>query len=123
MMMRFDPSATIAEFWGGRGLSNRVAWALAERRIADVVMLRALGRKAFLLLPNMGGAAADEVDRVVGWVDGPAAIKAEPTITESLVRIADALEQIAGWLNGNGPPLFTDRIADAIQAGLHGGRR
>ena len=49
------------------------------------------------------------------------------SISISLKRIADATEEIAGWLNGNGAPLAVEHICNAIQTaifnGLGGGRR
>jgi uncharacterized protein YfaP (DUF2135 family) len=44
------------------------------------------------------------------------------SIAISLKRAADALEQISGWLNGNGAPLAIEQLGDAIQRGIFYGR-
>ena len=41
----------------------------------------------------------------------------------STKRAADALERIAGWLDGNGPAFFAEQISNAIQSGLLGMKR
>ena len=39
----------------------------------------------------------------------------------ALASIAISLKRIADYLDGNGPALFTERLCDAISAGLHHG--
>jgi hypothetical protein len=51
----------------------------------------------------------------IAMIDQGAALA---SISISLKRIADATEQIAGWLNGNGAVLFTEQVCESIRTGI-----